>query len=163
MEYPVDAIADSQIALGRLDVDVGGSLLHRLQDDQVDELHDRGLLDDGAQRGEVLLLVEGIVDHDLGDVVDLLVELAALVEQIGQLGGGDGDAGESLAEQGAQVVDCPQISRCDHADDQFTVLTAQWHGLVPVAEVLGQQRPQRRIADLDARLSIGGRRHGRRE
>ena len=82
---PSMRIADAQIALGRLDVDVGGSFVDGLHDDQVHELDDRRFLDDGAQRGEVLLLVEDVVDDDLGDVVDFLVELAAFVEQFGQL------------------------------------------------------------------------------
>ncbi len=150
VQHPVDAVADSEVVLGRLDVDVGGSLLHGLQDDQVDELDDRGFLDDGTQRRQVLLLVERIVDHDLGDVVDLLVELATLAEQVGQLGLADRDPCEPLAEQGTKVVDGPQIARRDHADDQFAVLPAQRHGLVLVADVLGEQRPQGRITQLGA-------------
>ena len=85
MQHAIDAIPDAQIALGRFDVDVGRTFVDRLDDDQVHELDDRGFLDDGAQRRQVLLLVEDVVDHDLGDVVDFLVELAALVEQFGKL------------------------------------------------------------------------------
>ena len=93
--------------LGRLDVDVGRPFLHGLQNDQVHELDDGRFLDDGAQRGQVLLLVEGVIDHDLGDVVDFLVELAPFTEEVGQLGRRDGDSGEPLVEQGTEVVDRP--------------------------------------------------------
>ena len=159
VQHPVDAVPDAEVVLGRLDVDVGGSLLHGLQDDQVDELDDRSLLDDGTERRQVLLLVERIVDHDLGDVADLLVELAALAEQVGQLGLTDRNPREPLAEQGAKVVDRPEIAGRDHADDELAVLAAQRHGLVLVADVLREQRPQGRVAHLgDGRLLIDLRR-----
>ncbi len=159
MQDPVDAIADPQVVLGRFDVDVGGPLLNRLQDDQVHELDDGSFLDDSAERCQVLLLVERVVDHDLGDVVDLLVELAALTEQVGQLRRGDRDPAEPLVEQGTQVVDGAKIARIDHAHDQLAVLAAQRHGLVPMPDVFGQEASQRRVAHLGSqgRHFHGGR------
>ena len=78
--------------LGRLDVDVRCAFLDRLQDDEVDELHDRGFLDDGAQGGQVGVVVRRVVHRDLGDAVDLVVQLAPLLQHLGQLIAGDRDA-----------------------------------------------------------------------
>ena len=44
VQAAVDAVADAQVVLQRLDVDVGGALVERLADDLVDELDDAGLL-----------------------------------------------------------------------------------------------------------------------
>ena len=53
VEHAVDAEPDAQVELGRLDVDVRGPLLHRLEDHEVHELDDRRVLDDrrGGWRG----------------------------------------------------------------------------------------------------------------
>ena len=58
----------------------------------------------------------------------------------------------------AQVVDRQQVAGRDHADDQLAILTAQRHSLVLVADVLGKQRPQRRVADLGTGKMFGSRR-----
>ena len=85
------------------------------------------------------MLVEGVVDDDLGDVVDLLVELAPLAEQVGELGFADRHPREPFAEQGPEIVDRAEVAGSDHADDELAVLAAQRNGLVLVADVLRQQ------------------------
>ncbi len=55
VQHAVDAEPDPQVPLGRLDVDVGGAVLDRLGDEQVDELDDRGVLDDLLDAGEVVV------------------------------------------------------------------------------------------------------------
>ena len=57
VQHAVDAEPDPQVVLGRLEVDVGGAVLDRLGDEQVDELDDRRVLDDLLDLGEVVLLV----------------------------------------------------------------------------------------------------------
>ncbi len=58
-QHAVDAVADAQVVLQRLDVDVGGALLERLAEDLVDEVHHRGLLVVLVQHGDLLLHVIG--------------------------------------------------------------------------------------------------------
>ena len=58
VERTVDAEPDPQVAVGRLDVDVGGPVGHGLGDEQIDELDDRRVLDDGADVREVLALAQ---------------------------------------------------------------------------------------------------------
>jgi hypothetical protein len=52
VQHAVDAEADAQVVLGRLDVDVRRAVLDRLGDEQVDELDDRRVLDDLLDVGE---------------------------------------------------------------------------------------------------------------
>ena len=60
-QLAIDAVADAQIALQRLDVNVGRSFLQRLAEDLVDEIHDRGLLvglvEDGGLLFEVVIVI----------------------------------------------------------------------------------------------------------
>jgi hypothetical protein len=51
----VDAVADAQFVLGRLEMDVGGAVLEGLPDDLVDELDDAGFL---VALGDLLVLAD---------------------------------------------------------------------------------------------------------
>ena len=148
MQDAVDAEANAQVVFGRFDVDVGRPFLHRLQNDQVDELDDGRFLDDGSQRGEILTVVERVIHHDLGNVVDLLVQLAAFIEQLAELAGADQHSGERLAQQCPQIIDGAQVTRIHHAHHQTAALATQRHSLVPAADVLGQHGRQCRITPL---------------
>jgi hypothetical protein len=56
VEHAVDAVADPQVLLARLDVDVGRAVRDRLRDEQVDELDDRRVLGDRLEVVEVDVL-----------------------------------------------------------------------------------------------------------
>ena len=45
VQHAVDAVADDEVVLLRLEVDVAGSVLGRLEDDRVDEAHERRVRD----------------------------------------------------------------------------------------------------------------------
>ena len=56
VQHTVDAVADDQLVLLRLDMDVGRSVLGRLEDHRVDEAHERGI-GDPVVGLEVVLIV----------------------------------------------------------------------------------------------------------
>ena len=85
VQHAVDAEPDPQVVLGRLDVDVGRAVLHRLGDQQVDELDDRRVLDDlvDAARGRSSSACSSAAacDHR----VDVGVEAVEAVDRVDDL------------------------------------------------------------------------------
>ena len=150
VEHAVDPEADAQVGLGRLDVDVRRPVGHRLGDQQVDELDDRGVLD--GLPGDALVFVVGqLLGGDLGHLVDLGVEAVEPVDGLGQLGPGGHDDLDLGAGDGPQVVDGQDVAGIGHGHQQPVVgpghrqgEEAAGHGLgeegdrTPVDGVLGQ-------------------------
>ena len=91
VQHAVDAVADPQVVLGRLDVDVGRAVLDRLGDQQVDEPDDRGVLDRPRSAGQVVLVVALVVRHRGGEVVQLAVGAAEPVDRAQQVVAGRDD------------------------------------------------------------------------
>ena len=82
-EPAVDAVADPHAVFERLDVDVAGPELHRLDDDQVDELHDRGVGVVLLGRGCLLLDGRlGEVDRGVGELLEHRVGALAVAEAV---------------------------------------------------------------------------------
>ena len=91
VQHAVDPVADPQAVLGRLDVDVAGPVLDGLGDEHVDVLDDRGVLDDLADLGELVLASRPCVIA-LRDVVHVGVGAAEPLDRGEQVvaGGHDG-------------------------------------------------------------------------
>jgi hypothetical protein len=117
VQHAVDPVADTDVLLLRLDVDVRRPVLHRLGDEQVDQLDDRGVLHHLPDRGEVLLVLP--FAGGLGrDVLDVTVHAAVAVDGVedgrtrrhhrADLGVGDG----------ADVVDREDVRGVGHRHDQ---------------------------------------------
>src|ERR1700730_7436753 len=142
VEHAVDAVADAEVLLVRLDVDVARALLDRVEQDQVHELDHwrilRALLDI-----EDVLLVLGVVDLDLVLVDPLhhlvvrgtalgVVLLQALLDRL--LGGDhhlDVVAGEEL-----DVVDGVDVGGVAHRQDQRGAGAVDRDALVLLGHVL---------------------------
>ena len=90
VEDAVDAVLDDDDVLLRLDVDVRGAALDRVEDDRVDELDDRrGVLRDPVDReGLLALLVLGDELHPevLGRLVEDALRGLALLEDVADRG-----------------------------------------------------------------------------
>ena len=79
VEHAVDAVADAEVLLVGLDVDVGGALLDGVEQDEVDELDDRRVVGGLREVVDVLVLrLLGELDVAVVEVADDLVERGAL-------------------------------------------------------------------------------------
>jgi hypothetical protein len=139
-QHAVDPVADHHVLLARLDVDVGGALLDRLEQERVDPADDRRLV---GQVEDVDQLLGG------AELVVLLALLAGL-----QLGAGAAQPGVRLvdqledparrrdhrlagrAEDHRDVVELVELGRVGDRDLDPAVLAArQRHHLVVLGEV----------------------------
>ena len=112
VEHPVDAVADAQVGLGGLDVDVRGPLVEGLEDEEVDVADDRGRLGGGLDvvdrglAGCPLDAERGLHGH-VGGVAagERAVDVGA------DLGPGGDDHDEVAADDGPQVVHGEHVGR----------------------------------------------------
>ena len=122
MERPVDAVADPDLLLVRLDVDVGDALEDRVGEQSVDELHDRSGVDlglEGSYRDVVLRILDDL--HVLGP--ELLEEIrhseavaatVVIVQVFSERVLADDDRFDLKAGNELQVVDRAQVRGIDH-------------------------------------------------
>jgi hypothetical protein len=136
VQHAVDAEPDAQVGLVRLHVDVGGAIADGLVHQQVDELDDRGVFDDLGEAGEVGVVV-GLVGRGLHDLVDLAVDPEEPLDRLDDLARGGDDGADLGAGEGADVVDCEDVRRVGHRDDELAVLPSDRDGLVAARERLG--------------------------
>ena len=122
VQHAVDAEPDPQIAFARLDVDVGGPVRDRLGDEQVDELDDRGVVDDLLDAGERVVFL--VVVERVSQLVERLIAAVVAVDRRHQVGLGGDDGLDVAAGQRADVVDREDVRRVGHRDDQPAVLVA---------------------------------------
>jgi len=138
VEDAVDPEPDTQIGLGRLDVDVGRPVGHRLGDEEVHELDDGGVLD--GLPGDVSFVVLGqLVGGDLGHLVDLGVEAVEAVDGLRQLGAGGHDHLDVGAGDGPQVVDGQDVARIGHGHDEPVLGPGDGEGEEAAGHGLGQE------------------------
>ena len=74
-EHAVDAVADGEVAVDGLEVDVGGALLDALADERVDELDDRRVVGRVAQVDDLGAPPSssiGLGDDDVVEAVEAL-------------------------------------------------------------------------------------------
>ncbi len=117
--HAVDAVADEQLAVLGIEVDVGGAVADRLRDDRAHEPDGwavvGGLLERGLKR-RVLLLGLGLL------VVDEVAEAAAAGQQRVEAVARDDDRDDVAVRQHRDVVGREQVARVGHRDDQRAVL-----------------------------------------
>jgi hypothetical protein len=131
VQYAVDPEAHAQVGLGRLQVDVRGSVLDRLSDQQVYVLDNRRVLDDLLDLGEVVFLLLGV--QRLGEVVEVGVGAVVAVDGRGDVCAGRDDGLDVHAGQRPDVVDREHVCRVGHRDEQLAVLEADGDGRVAAA------------------------------
>ena len=146
-EHAVDAVADPQVLLGRLEVDVGGLVGDRLGDQQVHEPHHRGVLGDLGESVEVvvdLLDVVGEVDAEVGE---LALGTVGLVEPLLDLRGPRQREAHPLAGQPRDVVLEREVEhQADRGGhDQLAVAPAHRDDPGPAREVARQQGGRRGV------------------
>ena len=152
MEHAVDAVADPELRLLRLDVDVRRALAVGLGDDAVDELDDRGLFPLGAHvdlGDRTVLVVHGIaavLDHLLDRVRAHAVKLLhGLVDLLAR---GEGDR-HGAARRKAQAVPGDGGKRIARDDRQHAVRKPERQHVVLVDRARGQL-----LQDIRARLGL---------
>ena len=76
-QEPVDAVADPDVALLGLDVDVGGAAVQGLAHDGVDQPHHRGVVDVPDRLQLLLALLAGLQPLDVGQGPEGVADPAA--------------------------------------------------------------------------------------
>src|SRR5205823_11990395 len=162
VEHAVDAVADPDVDLGGLDVDVGGPVGNRLADQEVDELDDRRVLGDLLDPGEVVLglhLAGGQGRNVLGAALHAVV----LVEGFENCPPRRDNGPDFSAGDRADVVDGDDVGRVGHGDDQAVLFPSDGHGLETAGQGVGDEadgarvdRVVREIDELEA--DAGGQR-----
>src|SRR4051812_19875303 len=150
-EHAVHAVADAEVLLVGLDVDVGGALLDGVEEDEVHELDDRRVGGALLEVDDVLVVVV-VVDLDLALFEPLhhlvvrggLVGVVALQGLLDGLLGGDNDfdvvAGEEL-----DVVDGVDVRRVAHRQDEGVARAVHRNALVLLGHVPGDELHHLRV------------------
>ena len=120
VQHAVDAEPHPQVVLGRLEVDVGGAVLDRLRDQQVDVPDDRRVVDDRRQVATTAGLVLGA--QVVGHVAEVAVLALQPVDDPAQLAAGDHHRPDGHAGGGADVVQRHHVARVGDADDELVVV-----------------------------------------
>ena len=162
-QQPVDAEADVDVALLRLDVDVGGAAVQGLAHDGVDQPDHRRVVD-VADLLEVLVLVLGGLQaldvlegaEGVGDPAAGAGAAVVAVDRLLQVGGGR-HRGADRAQLGRQadVVQRQHVGRVGQGDGEHVVGQGDRHRHVPHGDVAGQHRQglvgDRQAAEVDER------------
>ncbi len=116
-QHAVDAVAQAERLLERLDVDVGGALLDRARDDAVDDAHDRRLGGEVAQALDVVLGAElALLARGLDDLADRAAAAEHALER-GLDVGRHADPGQHrLAGEQLHRADRVAVERVGHRD-----------------------------------------------
>ena len=161
----VDPVAQQDVRLGGLDVDVRGTAVHGLDDDPRGHLDDRAFvvdvdgLVDGAVHGSVDALVDRLVDGIGDDLLARAVGLLAVDVRLDLATGGDARLLE-VADAEAQDLEPVEVHRV--VDHQLELAAAAGHrqhqvlldqvrrhqGLVDLVHVLEPVEVQERHAEL---------------
>ena len=149
MQHTVDPVAHTNVLLGRLDVDVRRPVLHRLGDEQVDELDDRGVLHHLLHRGEVLFVLPFARGFG-GDVLDIAVHAVVAVDGVQDRRAGRDDGSDLCVGDRADVVDREDVRRVGHRHDQAALVPCHRQGLVAAGQGVGDE-PRR--AGVDGELA----------
>ena len=163
-QHAVDAVADAEARLHRLEVDVGGAGDERAHDDLRAELDDRGVLFVRLGAAELVLQAHRLVGggvlllrlvriDDAQEARHFVVHVLVGVEhpegRVNLLDRGD-DAFDVLAEHRAQRVERLEIERVGHRHGERAVLLVEGHDLELARQIAGQQRALR-VAHLGLR------------
>ncbi len=174
LEHAVDAVADAQLLLVGLEVDVGAAAVDGLLDDPLDHLDDRGVLAGGAERDRRLLaeVVEragGLLGRalrldDAGVVLELGEVHAGAVEEVGVREAledvvdvarrGDGRA-DLVAGHHGDVVDGQDVGGIGHRDlERAVALERDRDGLVAADRGRGDELGGIRVDAEDAQVEV---------
>jgi hypothetical protein len=146
LQHAVDAVADADVLLVALEVDVRRSFLHRVGEDAVDQLHHRRLVHRRGEgdRGHLLLGVRHHLDvvhldllEQIGDALVGLLVLAVdrlLEGEVPRDDGLDVQPGDEL-----EVVDHPQVGGVGHRHRERAPHAAQRQHLVLRRDLGGDQ------------------------
>jgi hypothetical protein len=149
-QHAVDAETHAHVAAVRLEVDVRRAVLHRLGDDRVDELDDRGV---GARLAEVdedVVLLLGV--HDLGDGV---VEAVHLGDQRCDVLARGHDRAHLVAGHQLEVVEREHVRRVGHRHEQAAGLVEADRDRVEAAGRLrGEQVHGRDVRLVDRQVDV---------
>jgi hypothetical protein len=145
VQHPVDPVPDGEVVLARLDVDVAGTVVHGLSDQQVDEPDDGGVAGLALDAlGEHRDLARRVLLQRGGHLPQLVVGADEALERAGEGVPGNDDRLDHHVGEAGDVVDGDDVGRVDHPDHEF------------VRELLRQQlqrtpggRPQRGGPHLD--------------
>jgi hypothetical protein len=145
-QQPVDAEPHPDVALLRLDVDVGGAAVQGLVHDGVDQPDHRRVVDVPDLLEVLVLLLAGLEALDVGERAEGVRHPAArpraavvAVDRLLHVGGGRhrrADRGE-LGRQ-ADVVERQHVGRVGQGDRQHVVGQGDRHRLVPHRHVAGE-------------------------
>ena len=146
VEHAVHAVAVAEVRLVRLDVDVGGALLDRVQQDEVDQLdHGRvgGALLQVAEVGDAALVM---LDGDVALVEPLhhlfvggaLLRVVLLQRLLDGLLAGDDDL-DVVAGEELDVVDGVDVGGVAHRQDQRGAGAVDRNALVLLGDFLGDE------------------------
>ncbi len=117
VQHTVDPEPDAQILFRRLDMDVRRPVPDRLTDHQVDELDDRGILDELVDPRGIDVLGE-LGGRFRGHLIDLAVEAVDPVDQRMDLRRRRHHHHDLGAGHGANVVGGKDVGRVGHRDDE---------------------------------------------
>ena len=139
VERAVHAVADLELGLERLEMNVAGAVLDRLEQDQVHEADDRGLVGQARHHRRVVgdrhladflgdLLVRAQLLEDVGDALVLLgVELLDGLLDLRRVGHHQLDV---LLDDEAQLVDAAGVQRVHQGDLQRGIRQAHRQALI---------------------------------
>ncbi|MNM87217.1 hypothetical protein D3C81_993920 [compost metagenome] len=155
VEHAVDALAQAQDLLVRLDVDVRGLHLHRILEQHLQQAHHRGVAVVQAEAAEVEVAVFQALVKLAGQLGDLAGAPVEAVEVVEQLALAHHRRLERLAQQAAQLVEGVEIEWIAHADQQAVALLDQQDGAETPRQCLGQALDQRRVELELAQVDVG--------
>ena len=164
VEEAVDAVADAQLGLHRLEMDVGRALLVGLRDDLVHEADDRRLLTHRAQvdLGDVGVGIDlhpSVLEHLLEGVRADAVVLAGCLADI--LAGAKREADRAIDGE-AQAVGHPRVEGVVRRDREHAVSVCHRHDRILEGGARGKALDERRVG-LGARQLRVGKAEQRRE
>ena len=142
MEHAVHAEPDADVPLGRLDVDVGGTVAHRLRHDRLHELDDRRFLE---RRLQLLVVALELFGGLRRKGFDLSVHAGELLDRLLDVGGGRDHRLDVAVRDRADVVQRVDVRGVRHRDQELAVAFPDRDRAVPARERVRQQHRGRRI------------------
>jgi hypothetical protein len=141
-QHAVDAVADAELLLVGLDVDVARALLDRVEEDGVDEADDRRALGLLLQLHEVdVVTIDGEIDLFLGELREHVVVVRGAAGVVGALDRGDDpglrghDRLDVEAREELDVVDGVEVRRIGHGHDERRAGARERDDLVLLADL----------------------------
>src|SRR5204862_432045 len=110
-EVAVDAVADDQLLFARLDVDIGGALLDRLEHDRVDPADDRRLIGEIEDVDQLLRLAVHVVVAVAAEIDAALLARVDLVDRLEDRVAGDDHRFDQGLQGARDVVECVYVER----------------------------------------------------